>query len=148
MIRSSNIPSFKMTIRWHDSIKSKTKHIMLGLPRSKKSSKSSENSHLTLRPFPGTEDPQLWHFVCVGHRYGPWPTFCMFQELITKFINNWYKFYKESTAYLMGRLLTVTVVCTIAPFAKHKLVWVSRSSANLIKTYQNTPRWRPRISMY
>lgn len=35
-----------------------------------------KNAYRTLRPFPGTEEPQLWQFVCFGHKYGPWPTFC------------------------------------------------------------------------
>lgn len=36
--------------------------------------------------------------------------------------------------YLMRRMLAIAMVCTIAPFAKHELIGVTSSSANLYKT--------------
>lgn len=51
---------------------------------------TSCSSYLTLKPFPGTLEPQLWHFVCLGHKYGPLPTFWTSQQALvfSKILHN------------------------------------------------------------
>ena len=62
---------------------------------------------------------------------------CWHSAKFRKIRNTWYLNHAlstktiRSTLYLVWRMLTVTVICTITPFAKHELVWIASLLAYL-----------------